>query len=298
MPTPQSSSAEMNAQTVRTLYDSYNARDFERSASIVTDDYDGIVVPLATTFRGAEGVKEFQRGWATAFPDSRVEIRSVTANEERVIVEYIGRGTHTGPLATPGGTVPATGRRVDIPFCDVVELRHGKVASDRTYFDVATMMEQLGVAGAPTTAATSDSANVALARRWFDVMNSGELDQIRSIFASSYRLHSPDMDSGAGGPDAIRALIAAYRDAFPDLHFDVQDAFGSGDTVLVRWTASGTNRGALMGMPATGRFARWTGMSVYRMRDGRIVEDWVETDRLSMLQQLGLAPAPDAHATA
>ena len=256
-----------------------------------------MVVPLGTTFNGVAGARDFQLGWATAFPDSQVEIRSITVDGDRVIVEHNGRGTHGGPLETPSGPVAATGRRVDIPFCEVFEVRGGKIARSRTYFDVATMMGQLGVV-APAASATPDSANLALARRWFDAMSSGRLDEVTSIFAPSYRLHYPDIDTSATGPEVIRGLVGAYREAFPDLTFDVEDLIGSGETVMVRWTASGTNRGSLLGAPATGRFARWTGTSILRMRDGRIVEDWVENDRLGMLQQLGLAPAPEAHAVA
>jgi ketosteroid isomerase-like protein len=104
-----------------------------------------VATPLGTTFRGGAGIKEFQLGWATAFPDSRVEIRTLTVDGDRVIVEHNGRGTHRGPLVTPNGTVPATGRPVDVPFCEVFERRDGRVASARTYFDVATMMGQLGL---------------------------------------------------------------------------------------------------------------------------------------------------------
>jgi steroid delta-isomerase-like uncharacterized protein len=173
-------------------------------------------------------------------------------------------------------------------------MSEGQITRGRTYFDAATMMSQLGV----TAGSGAESANVALARRWFDTMNSGELDSVASIFAPSYRLHYPDIDTQAVGPETIRGLVAAYREAFPDLQFTVEDLVSSADTVVVRWTASGTNRGSLLGAPATGRFAKWTGMSVLRMQGGRIVEDWVENDRLGMLQQIGLAAAPEAHATA
>ena len=131
--------------------------------------------------------------------------------------------------------------------------------------------------------------NVALARRWFDAMNAGDLDAVHDLFAPDYRLVFPDVPADARGPEVIRALVAGYREAFPDLTFTVDDTLADGDRVLVRWTVTGANTGPIMGAPATGRRARWTGMSLLRMRDGHIVEDWVETDRLTMLQQLGLA---------
>jgi len=288
------STTQDNTALVRAVYESYNARDFDRSAALTDDDAQIAIIPFGATFRGPAGMREFQRGWAAAFPDSRVDVQSVTVEGDRATVEYVGRGKHGGPFTTPRGVIAATGRSVDVPLCDVYELRDGKVTRLRSYFDAATMMTQLGLANAP---ATATQANVALARRWFEAMSNGQLDLANTIFAPSYRLHYPDIDGGAVGPKVIRELVAGYRAAFPDLTFSVDDTVSSGDMVVVRWTASGTNRGALLGAPATGRFARWTGMTVYRMRDGQIVEDWVETDRLGMLQQLGLAPAPEAHAT-
>lgn len=62
-----------------------------------------------------------------------------------MVVEFMGRGTHTGPLHTPTGDVPATGRRVDLPFCDVHRIEDGKITNGRSYFDLATMMRQLGL---------------------------------------------------------------------------------------------------------------------------------------------------------
>jgi ketosteroid isomerase-like protein len=69
----------------------------------------------------------------------------MVADEEGVVVEFRGRGTHTGPLANPAGDIRATGRKVDIPFCQVYRLKGGKIVSSRLYFDTATMMGQLGL---------------------------------------------------------------------------------------------------------------------------------------------------------
>jgi len=283
--------AQENAALARSMYDCYNARDYDRAAAGVAEDADIEIVPFSISFRGPAGMRDFLRGWATAFPDSMTEVRTVTADDARAVAEYVGSGTHDGPLATPAGTIPPTGRRVEVPFCDVLEIRDGRIVRLHNYFDAATMMAQLGLMEARPGIET---ANVAVAHRWFDVMTAGQLDVIDTLFAPTYQLHYPELDSGVVGPEVIRGLVSAYREAFPDLSFTVDDTIASGDMVLVRWTAEGTHRGSLLGAPATGRFARWTGMSAFRMRDGRIVEDWVESDRLGMLQQLGLAHAPEA----
>ena len=63
-------------------------------------------------------------------------------------MEFRGIGTHTGPLATPMGVIPPTGRRVDFPLCDVWEVRDGKVVSTHNYFDVMSLLGQLGISAA------------------------------------------------------------------------------------------------------------------------------------------------------
>lgn len=67
------------------------------------------------------------------------------AGETGVTTEFRGRGTHTGPLVGPMGEIPPTRRQVDIPFCDVVQIKDGKIVSIHLYYDVATMMGQLGL---------------------------------------------------------------------------------------------------------------------------------------------------------
>ena len=61
---------------------------------------------------------------------------------------------------------------------------------------------------------------------------------------------------------------------------------------MMRWTSKGTHQGDLMGMPPTGKRAVWSGMSVVRFAEGRIVDIWVESDNMSMMQQLGAIPSP------
>ncbi|HEX8692308.1 MAG TPA: ester cyclase [Longimicrobium sp.] len=134
---------------VRTVYDAYNARDFDRSASLVAEDAELVNVATGQVFRGREGFVAFLKGWAAAFPDSAVEVAGLKADETGAAVEFVGRGTHTGPLAGPAGTIPPTGRRVEIRFHDAWEVRGEKIARGRTYFDALSMLAQLGVLPAP-----------------------------------------------------------------------------------------------------------------------------------------------------
>jgi steroid delta-isomerase-like uncharacterized protein len=133
------------ARVVLALYTAFNDRDFDRGAAHVAPDQEMEVVATGERFHGPQGYRDFAGHWATAFPDARVEIRTVVTEGDRCCVEFHGVGTHDGPFRTPGGTIPATGRPVEIPFCDVWEVRDGLVQRGRTYFDVSTIMRQLGL---------------------------------------------------------------------------------------------------------------------------------------------------------
>lgn len=103
---------------------------------------------------------------------------------------------------------------------------------------------------------------------------------------------SPYSPEPLHGLEAFRETFLAMKRAFPDLRIAERAVVAEGDLVAARWTASGTHSGpAFAGLPeASGRRFEITGMSFYRVRDGRIVEGWVNDDTLGMAVQLGLVP--------
>lgn len=133
------------ASLVQEVYDAYNDRQFDRAAELVTDDFELTMVSTGQTFNGPDGLRQFLQAWATGFPESSVEVTNIIAGESQAAIEYTGRGVHDGPLQTPAGEIPATGRQVELQFCDVFNIRDGKLAGGSTYFDMATMMRQLGL---------------------------------------------------------------------------------------------------------------------------------------------------------
>jgi steroid delta-isomerase-like uncharacterized protein len=94
------------------------------------------------------------------------------------------------------------------------------------------------------------------------------------------------------GQEGAKQFFGALRGAFPDLHVTVEDQLAEGDRVATRWTARGTHQGRFQAMPATGRQMTMTGMTIFRIANGKIVEGWTNADTLGMLQQLGAVPAP------
>jgi steroid delta-isomerase-like uncharacterized protein len=132
-----SSAAQIHQQMVN----AWNARDYDTMQSLLHPDYtytggDG------KEMRGPEAGMAIARMYAAAFPDGRIEVQRVYTQGDTAVAEFVARGTHGGELM---GIAP-TGRAVEINICNVMELRDGKIHREREYFDMLTMLTQLGVA--------------------------------------------------------------------------------------------------------------------------------------------------------
>src|SRR6266487_2410320 len=142
--------AQDAASLVRTLYDLYNAHQsdsawLDKCLAIISEDCEVINVPFGMTVRGPEGYQQLMLGWTQAFPESGNKKTKVVATEEGAVAEYIGHGIHTGPMQSPAGEIAATGRKVELPFCDVYRVRDGKIISLHQYYDALGFMQQLGL---------------------------------------------------------------------------------------------------------------------------------------------------------
>ncbi len=142
-----------NTTLARRLYEAWNERNFDEIAEATPPDGTLTIVGSGETFVGQEGSRRFNTMWADAFPDGKITVDRVIASGDHVVVEFTGRGTHTGTLVTSMGDIPATGRAMTLQLCDVLEFKDGKVATQRNYFDTGSMMAQLGL-GAEQAAST------------------------------------------------------------------------------------------------------------------------------------------------
>jgi len=129
--------------------------------------------------------------------------------------------------------------------------------------------------------------NKSLVRRFYEeVWNKGNLDVTEEVFAEDYGRH--DLRSQAlPGPAGQAKVAADFRAAFPDLGMEVDLILAEGDLVAARWTTEGTNTGPWGGNPPTGKPARFSGVNIFRFREGKIVELWNHRDDLGLMQQLG-----------
>jgi steroid delta-isomerase-like uncharacterized protein len=144
---------------------------------------------------------------------------------------------------------------------------------------------------APPTASLAD--NKALARRFAEeAWGKRNVAVVDELVAPDFIVSYPILPEVVRGREAFKQLLAQFHAALPDIRVTIEDSIAEGDQVVLRWTAQGTHQGDLLGIPATGKSVRWTGVSVYRIVDGKILEERGEEDALGLLRQLGVSPAP------
>ncbi|HEY6450788.1 MAG TPA: ester cyclase [Candidatus Cybelea sp.] len=133
--------------------------------------------------------------------------------------------------------------------------------------------------------------NKAVVRRLLDELwSKGNLSVADECYAAAYTHHDPSTPDFGPGAEGEKKRATLYRTAFPDLRFKIEDLIAEGETVAVRWSSSGTNKGNLGGIAPTGKRVTITGVSVVRFADGKIVEGWINWDTYGMLKELGLVP--------
>ena len=118
------------------------------------------------------------------------------------------------------------------------------------------------------------TSNKETARSYFErFVNGGNMAVADVIFAPDVRFHYPLGD--LNDVNAVKSYIAAVRTAFPDLRFTIEDLFGEGERVAVRWSLVGTQTGEFRGKPPTGKQVKLPGNTIFRVQDGTIREMWI-----------------------
>jgi steroid delta-isomerase-like uncharacterized protein len=133
-------------------------------------------------------------------------------------------------------------------------------------------------------------ANKTVSRRLTEeAFNQGKYDVIEELVASTFVNHDP-ATGDTKGPQGTRELIEGYRSAFPDIRIKIEEQIAEGDLVATRWTGTGTHKGELMGIAPTGKGTTVTGVTIDKIKDGKIVESWNNWDTLGLMRQLGVVP--------
>jgi len=130
---------------VRQFHESWDLRDPERGVAVISDDCKFEDVARNEKQIGPEGYRMDYERWRRAFPDGEVKVTNVIVDGDRAVVEFVNRGTHTGPLESSLGTFEPSGKRQESRYCSVMRVADGMVVEGRDYYDSATIARQLGL---------------------------------------------------------------------------------------------------------------------------------------------------------
>jgi steroid delta-isomerase-like uncharacterized protein len=150
-------------------------------------------------------------------------------------------------------------------------------------------------------ASSLQEQNKALAKRAFEeLLSKGRFELAEQLYAKDFVNHGIHRDITL---EEDQAALKGWHEAFPDITIVPDKLIAEGDLVTIHWIARGTNTGTGNGLPATGKKVEQAGITIWRIVNGKIKEEWSAFDQLSMMQQLGLLPdqksssAPDTDAT-
>jgi steroid delta-isomerase-like uncharacterized protein len=137
-------------------------------------------------------------------------------------------------------------------------------------------------------ASSLQEENKAIAKRAFEeILSGGRFELAEQLYAKDFVNHGIHRDISL---EQDQAALKGWHQAFPDVVVVPKKFIAESDLVTIYWVARGTNTGTGNGLPATGKKAELTGITIWRIVDGKIKEEWSAFDQLSMMQQLGLLP--------
>src|SRR5689334_10791936 len=135
------------------------------------------------------------------------------------------------------------------------------------------------------------AGEAATARRFIEeILDTGDWSSAGDVLQPDVVMYHPSSPEPIRGLEAVKGFLGVFRTGMPDLTLAVEDVTGDGDRVAARWSAHGTHTAEMFGIPPSGNRLDIHGISFFRFANGRIAEDWVEENTLSVLQQLGVVP--------
>ena len=124
-----------------------------------------------------------------------------------------------------------------------------------------------------------------------EVWNKGNLSLLENIISETFILHLAE--SEIKGIENYKKYISSYLNAFPDVHFTIEDIIKDNGKLVERYSATGTQTGSLLGIPPTNKYVKITGIDIVRFENEKMVERWGQADLLGLIRQLKIIPMLD-----
>jgi predicted ester cyclase len=252
------------------------------------------------------GFEEFLERWTlfnTTFPDLQFTVDLLAAQDDLVASLWTATGTHSGEWQG----IAATNKHVTWQGINMFRIECWKIAESWGEANHLGLLAQVGspdvpafladTAASEATPVTAESAatpcatdspeaNLALVERWTNDVWTGQdlavLDQIASPNIVHHGGAFPDAHGIEAVKDGVRSQLAVY----PDITLGIDATIADGDLVAVRWSGTGTNEGEFLGHAPSGKEIAISGINIYRVNCGKIVESWSEINGIGMLRQI------------
>ncbi len=214
---------------------------------------------------------------------------NVVAEGDKVVYPWTMTSKHIGMWAG----YPPSNKDVSIKGMTHYVFDDGKIVQAQVQNEALSLVRQIG--GIPPLGMGTEykvvEANKDLARRFFHAAwNEGDMQKIDELTNPAALDHSTVKGKTETGSDSFKQIVSMFRGAMPDIYLTIEDEIAEGDRVVHRWTLRGTHTGEILGVPPTGKQVAFTGTTIVRIDDGKIVERWANVDELDLLQQLGVVP--------
>jgi steroid delta-isomerase-like uncharacterized protein len=140
----EAQTADKMVKIAREQLDAFNSGDWERMRAGLAADSQYDELGTERKVDGPEKIVDVYKGWKQAFPDAAGTVTSAFASRDTAVLEVTWKGTHTGPLTTAEGTIPASGKRQTVPAAIFYTIEGDKIKESRHYFDTLTLLKQIG----------------------------------------------------------------------------------------------------------------------------------------------------------
>jgi predicted ester cyclase len=283
-----------NKEVIRRLAMAFNTANYAVVDELISEDF--VLHPNAMVPQGARGPAGFTQlciDVRAAIPDAYHPIDHLLGEGDLVTIHLIFQGTFTQPYHG----VPPTGERISFGMVNFWRVVDGKAVESWWYMDTLDLQQQLGLQPSNKPAArelsAEEQANKAIVMRVLnEYFNEGRLDVIPEIFDPNFIVYAAD-GSIIHGHDGAAGYVNAERAAFPDLYWIQEDLLVDGDRVVLYFTGYGTFTGSWFGIPPNNKPIKWVGNAMFRIKDGKVVEDRLIWESLRFLQQLGAIPVEE-----
>jgi steroid delta-isomerase-like uncharacterized protein len=242
--------------------------------------------PQPGTTPDKAGVRKLYTYLREAFPDFHAEIHWQLADGERVTTYKTYHGTHEGPLL---GIAP-THRTIHFESVDVMRVHDGKITDHWGVGNLLSLIEQIGAWSPP---GTSDVERMLdeWTTAWSSAENS-DPERVVALFADGCVFEDVTFGVVARGKGELRNFVSGAFAAVPDFTYRVTSRFASRESAAIEWVMSGTQKGDLPGIPATGkRFSSVRGSTILELEAGKIRRQSDYWDAATFMRELGVLPS-------